>query len=148
MKLAGLTIGLLLALFVPLASGSTRLPTLLGDGAQFRLTWQVRPASILYTGDGSGILGGFDGAGIKHPGHLKWLTWTTGDATASGAVWIDNCSPSCANGTFKAHAVRVRAFRPVRGRFTRLTLSYHGPSGAKRWGIRRIGGSWMYYIVG
>ena len=148
MKLAGLTAVLLLTLAVPVASASTPLPTLLGDAAHFRLTWQVRPASILYTGDSTAILGGWDGRGIAHPGHLKWLTWTTNDATASGAVWLDNCSPSCANGTFKARSVTVHAFRPVHGHFTRLTLSYHGPARAKRWGIKRIGGSWTYYIIG
>jgi hypothetical protein len=46
--------------------GSPADPTLLGDGPNGRLTWQVRPASIAYTGDGSGILGGFDGTGIDH----------------------------------------------------------------------------------
>ena len=148
MKLAGLTAVLLLALAVPAASASTRLPTLLGDAAHFHLTWQVRPASILYTGDGSGILGGFDGTGAAQPGHLKWQSWTTTRAEGSGAVWIDNCKPSCANGTFKPHAVKVVAFRPEDGHFMRLTLTYHGPSRAKDWGIRRIGGSWSYYLVG
>jgi hypothetical protein len=148
MKLAGLMGVLLLALVVPVASASTPLPTLLGDAAHFRLTWQVRPASILYTGDGSGILGGFDGAGVKHPGHLEWQSWTSSRAAGSGAVWLDNCKPSCASGIFKAHAVKVIAFRPEDGHFTRLTLSYHGSSRAKRWGIHRTGGSWMYYIVG
>ena len=148
MKLAALTAGLLLALAAPVASASTRLPTLLGDAAHFRLTWQVRPASILSTGDGSAILGGFDGTGAAHPGHLKWQSWTATGATGSGADWIDDCKPNCANGTFKAHPVKVAAFRPEDGHFTRLTLSYHGPSRAKRWRIRRIGGSWSYYLVG
>lgn len=148
MRLAGLTTVLLLALVVPVASASTSRTTLLGDAAHFRLTWQVRPASILYTGDGSGILGGFDGTGARHPGHLKWQSWTPTRAAGSGAVWIDDCTPSCANGTFTAHAVKVVAFRPEHGHFTRLTLRYHAPGSAKRWGIRRSGGSWMYYIVG
>ena len=148
MKLAALTAVLLLALVVPVASASTRLPTLLGDAPHFHLTWQVKPASILYTGDGSGILGGFDGTGAVHPGRLMWQTWTATRATGSGADWIDDCRPNCANGTFKAHAVKVVAFRPEGGHFTRLTLSFHGAHGAKKWGIRRNGGSWMYYIVG
>ena len=147
MRLVGLT-AFLLALAVPAASASAPLPTLLGDTAHFHLTWQVRPASILYTGDGSGILGGFDGTGAKHPGHLKWQSWSADRAEGSGAVWLDECKPSCANGTFKAQAVRVVAFRPEAGHFTRLTLMYHAPSGTKRWGIHRNGGSWMYYIVG
>ena len=147
-SIVGLSAVLLIALVAPVASGSTGLPTLLGDGPHFRLIWQVKPASILYTGDGSAILGGFDGTGAAHPGHLKWLKWSTSRAAGSGAVWIDNCRPNCANGTFTARAVKVLAFRPVRGHFTRLTLRYRGPRRAKRWGIRRIGGSWAYYIIG
>jgi hypothetical protein len=147
-SIAGLTALLLLASVVPVASGSTPTTRLLGDAVHFRLTWQVRPTSILYTGDGSGILGGFDGTGASHPGHLRWLSWTRSRAVGFGAVWLDDCSPSCASGTFTAHTVKVVAFRPVRGHFTRLTLLYHGGHRAKRWAIGRIGGSWGYYIVG
>jgi hypothetical protein len=137
-------------LVVPLALGATGLPRLLGDGPHGRLTWQIRPAHILYTGDGSGRLGGFDGTGAAHPGHLKWASWTRTQATGSGAVWLDSCTPDCAQGKFTAHAAKVRAFRPVKGRFTRLTLrySYHGKRYIDRRGIWRTGGFWSYYIVG
>jgi hypothetical protein len=137
------------ALFVGSSSGSGRVPSLLGDASHWRLTWQVRPASILYTGDSSGILGGFDGSGIAHPGHLAWKTWTQQRATGSGANWIDDCNNGCQNGNFSAHAVRVEAFRPVRGHFTRLTLRYryHGKRHVEQWGIRRVGGYWGYYII-
>jgi hypothetical protein len=130
------------------ASGG--LPKLLADGPHFSLTWQVHPAHIVYTGDGSGVLGGFDGSGIAHPGHLAWSSWTETRASGSGAVWIDNCTPDCAGGKFTAHAVGLVAFRPVRGRFTRLTLTYTYKG--KRWvdkrGIVFHAGSWMYDIVG
>jgi hypothetical protein len=150
MRLAGLTTVLLLALVVPLASASTQQTRLLGDSARFYLTWQVRPASILYTEDSSGILGGFDGTGIASPGHLKWSRWSAGRAVGSGAVWIDDCKPSCSGGTFTAHAVSVVAFRAVGDHFTRLTLryTYRGKQHVEHWGIRRTGSSWSYYLVG
>jgi hypothetical protein len=137
------------ALFVGPASGSARLPRLLGDASHWRLTWQVRPANILYTGDSSAILGGSDGTGIAHPGHLAWKTWTPHRATASGADWIDDCKNGCHDGNFIAHAVTVEAFRPVRGHFTRLTLRYRyqGKRRVELWGIRPVGGSWGFYIV-
>jgi hypothetical protein len=137
------------ALFVGPSSGSARVPRLLGDASHWRLTWQVRPASILYTGDSSGILGGFDWTGIAHPGHLAWKTWTRQRATGSGANWIDDCHNGCHDGNFRAHAVTVEAFRPVRGHFTRLTLRYRfqGKRRVELWGIRRVGESWEYYIV-
>jgi hypothetical protein len=137
------------AVLVGSASGSARLPRLLGDAPHWRLTWQVRPASILYTGDSSGILGGFDGTGIAHPGHLAWKTWTPRQATGSGANWIDNCKNGCHNGNFIAHAVTVEAFRPVHGHFTRLRLRYRYQRKARveLWGIRRVGESWGYYVI-
>jgi hypothetical protein len=135
---------------VPLAVGSRGLPRLLATSVHgHRYVWQIRPAEIVYTGDGSGVLGGFDGTGAAHPGHLKWSTWTRKQATGSGAVWLDNCIPYCSSGTFKAYAVSVRAFRTVKGRFTRLTLrfSYQGKRTVDRRGIWRVGGSWSYYLL-
>jgi hypothetical protein len=132
-------------LLAAIALGATRLPRLLAnDGGHI---WQVRPAQILYTGDGSGRLGGFDGTGLVHPGHVKWASWTQTEAVGSGAVWIDDL------GTVTAHRAEVTAFRRVEGRFTRLTLrySYHGKLYVDRRGIRRTGGtgtSWGYYILG
>lgn len=133
------------------ASGS--LPKLLADGPRFLPTWQIRPAHIDYTGDGSGMLGGFDGTGaqhVAHPGHLGWATWTQNNATGSGAVWIDDCTPDCATGTFTPHAVTLTAFRVVKGHFTRLTIrySYRGKHYTDRLGIIFHAGSWTYYIVG
>lgn len=148
-SVAGLAAVFLCLLFVPSALASARQPRLLADGPHGVLTWQVRPAHILYTGDGSGRLGGFDGTGAAHPGDLKWTTLTRTQATGSGAVWLDNCTPDCADGKFTAYAVKVRAFRPVKGRFTRLTLrySYHGKRRVDTRGIRRTGSFWSYYIV-
>jgi hypothetical protein len=140
---AGLTFG-------ATAGASGGLPKLLADGPHFSATWQVRPAHIVYTGDGSGVLGGFDGTGSAHPGRLIWSSWTTTRAQGSGAVWLDDCTPDCADGKFTPHAVKVNAFRPINGHFTRLTLTYtynHKRYADKR-GIIRNAGTWMYYIVG
>jgi hypothetical protein len=153
MRLTGLgcvSAAVLLAVLAPLASGSTQQTRLLGDSARFYLTWQVRPSSILYTEDTTGILGGFDGTGIARPGHLKWSTWSTGRAVGSGAVWIDGCKPTCSGGTFTAHVVSVVASRAVGDHFTRLTLhyTYRGKKRVDHWGIRRTAGTWSYYLVG
>jgi hypothetical protein len=85
----------------------------------------VRPPNVNYTGDGSGMLGGFDGTGTGgHFGHLKWSVWSQLEAVGFGALWLDTCEPNCASGQFVAHAVSVRAFAPLGGYFTRLTLRY------------------------
>jgi len=77
-----------------------------------------------YTGDGTGYVGGFDGRGRNHFGHMKWLTYTTQAATGTGALWGDNGIPNDAEGTFSPVPVKVRAFAPRDGHFTRLTLRY------------------------
>jgi hypothetical protein len=96
---------------------------------------RVRPAEISYTGDGTGIVGGFDGTSVRHPGHLNWLRYTRRDGRARGLLWLDDCDPSCAEGAFHATPVSVHVWRPRRGVFRRLTLSF-GYSG-KHWLDRR-----------
>ncbi len=111
--------GLALSAAAASASSLPGLPTELGGPR-----YQVRPARIDFTGDGTGQLGGFDGTGRRSFGHLHWRFWNRRDAAATGAVWIDDCKPDCAAGRFHAYAVRVFAFRPRRHHFTRLTLRY------------------------
>ena len=122
------------------------LPTLLGNSPKGPEKLLVRPAQIIYTGDGSGILGGFDGAPGKGFGHLRWTRWTTGSAYGHGADWIDDCRPDCAGGTFTAHAATLNAFRPRGGRFTRLTVksSYRGKSLVNRLKLERSHGALIY----
>ena len=139
------------ALMVSLAAvGASTVPTLLGDGPHQAETWQVRPAHIVYTGDGSGVLGGFNGSGVGHPGRITWSSWTTTRAAGTGAVWLDDCKPDCAQGRFHPAAVTLTAFRPVGGHFTRLTLVYNaeGRHWVDKRGIGRRGGNWQYFIVG
>jgi hypothetical protein len=152
--IAGAALGTTLMLRPPRGSGSanalahaaTRMPTLLVNGGpQGTYRWQVRPADawILYTGDGSGRLGGTGGTGLVHPGHLKWESWTKTRATGSGAVWLDD------QGTVRKDRVRVRAFRPINGHFTRLTLRYsdRGKEYIDTRSIGRNGSLWSYGIV-
>lgn len=125
------------------AAGLPRLLTQIGRGDQFL----VRPAQIVYTGDGSGVLGGFDGRG-PYPrfGRLRWSLWNRQRALASGAVWLDDCTPNCAQGTFHPYAVTVRAFKPQSGHFTRLTLRYRyeGKEVVDPRRLRRFGLNYTY----
>jgi hypothetical protein len=126
------------------------LPTLLGNSPKGPSKLLVRPAQIIYTGDGSGILGGFDGGRGKGFGHLTWTRWTTGSAFGHGADWIDACRPDCADGTYTAHAATLNAFRPRGGRFTRLTVrsSYQGKPLVNRLKLVRSDGALIYEISG
>jgi hypothetical protein len=113
-----------LVTLLPASAGAAGLPTLLtqiGLGS----TFAARPAQVIYTGDGSGVLGGFSGKGpLPRFGRLNWSLWNHRRAAGSGAVWLDDCTPNCADGTFHPYAVRVSAFDPEAGHFTHLILRY------------------------
>jgi hypothetical protein len=116
---------------------------------------QVRPHTIIYTGDGSGLLAGTGKASRRpHFGRLDWTGWSATGAQATGANWINNCRPSCANGRFSSYPVKIRAFRPrvVAGLkiFTRMKVSYtaHLPSfvhhRTRVWKIRHTGHAYFW----
>jgi hypothetical protein len=131
------------------ATSAEALPGLLtqiGRGSSFA----VRPAQVIYTGDGSGVLGGFTGKGpLRHFGQLRWSSWTNSQARGSGAVWLDDCTPNCAQGTFHPYAVQIRAFGAHSGHFTRLTLhyTYKGKHVVDQRGVAKYGAYYGYYIV-
>ena len=148
--MASRTALLILALLVCSASSAEALPgalTQTGHGPPFA----VRPAQIIYTGDGSGVLGGFTGNGpLPRFGRLHWSSWTNIQAHGSGAVWLDDCTPNCAEGTFHPYAVSIRAFAPHGGHFTRLTLryTYEAKHVVDRRGVSKFGTNYGYYIIG
>jgi hypothetical protein len=84
---------------------------------------KIRPTSITYTGDGTGVLGG-----ISIKGAIHWTSWTSQRALGTGYDRIDTCEKSCAGGPFFFYPVRLEAWRPgtLHGRlvFTRLTRWY------------------------
>lgn len=118
--------------------------------------FQIRPAVISYTGDGTGVVGGPDGTSVRHLGHLRWTTYNARLGVAVGRVWLDDCSPDCADGRFTASKVRVRVSSPTQGHFRLLTLSYRFQG--RRYVDRRVAkwyagfdglpGYWNYAICG
>jgi hypothetical protein len=134
---------------------TARLPGLLTHQSAHH-PFQVRPAVVGFTGDGSAFLGGFDGGtAADHFGHMSWSSWTATVAVGTGAVWIDDCEPSCAGGTYAPSAVSVRAFAPHEGHFTRMTLrfDYHGEAIVEELGVHllraspHVPGFYEYFIV-
>ena len=92
---------------------------------------KVRPGSIVYTGDGTGVLAG-RGTRSRHPkfGRLHWTAWNPTEGRAFGADWVNNCVPFCAAGTFTPYPVNIKVFRPrlLSGHriFTRMQVTYTG----------------------
>lgn len=109
------------------------------------LTWEsgdafsVRPQLIVYTGDAAGLIG-------RHPGTKKgkiiWSSWTAKAAKGRGSVWLNNCNPSCAEGTYIRYRGRVSLTRPRKGHFTRLSISVPG----MRKDTRTLQRSANYYV--
>ena len=91
----------------------------------------VRPAVVIFTGDGSGVLGGRDGAPKWNAkkgqfvgfGHFDWKVWTAQRAVVDGVVWARTCwSTSCEGHRYSPFPAKAVASRPVGGRFTRLAV--------------------------
>lgn len=86
------------------------------------LRW--RPHSIVYSEDGASL---FAGTGRIHA-HMRWTMWNQRQARGRGADWHDDCTPSCAGGTYHSYPATVHLYRPRRlgGHrvFTRMTIAY------------------------
>ncbi|MGA9875517.1 MAG: hypothetical protein WBQ21_06895 [Solirubrobacteraceae bacterium] len=87
---------------------------------------QVEPTSIIYTGDGTGLLGG---ANVRNRSSgIDWTKWTTDVALGTGFNQLNNCTPSCAGGKFHGYPVKIEMWHPqILGGilvFTRMTIFY------------------------
>jgi hypothetical protein len=56
----------------------------------------AEPPQIIVSGDGSAFVGG-----------LTWTGWGSSGATGSGTLKLDNCEPSCAQGTYTPYQATV-----------------------------------------
>jgi hypothetical protein len=111
----------------------TPLPTLL-TGWYGRYT--VRPTSIYYTGDGSGLIGKLrphDGLSGPGRGSLRWTRWTRQGAAAFGTLWLKLGVPAFSPYTRFQLTLTAGRFRD--GHFTRMTLHYrvHGKPQTQTW---------------
>jgi hypothetical protein len=61
---------------------------------------------------------------------IRWTRWAAARSFGVGLLWVDDCVPSCASGTFRPRGVSIQAFSVRDGRFTRLLLIYR--SGSRR----------------
>ena len=97
---------------------------------------QVEPATITYTGDGTGFFGG---ANVRDRNSgIHWTKWTPRVALGSGFNQLNNCNPDCAGGKFRGYPVKIELWLPrTLARtlvFTRMTIFYKKgrPSGEPR----------------
>jgi hypothetical protein len=75
---------------VTAAASAQPLPVAYGfDGASGWQHGQVRPHDIYFGAGGSLLVRG-----------LTWSNWAQGSAVAHGVRWADDCTPTCAAGTY------------------------------------------------
>jgi hypothetical protein len=106
------------------AAGLPRSPAHLGSSAK---ALKIKPRSIVLIGDGTGLLAGPNAKGRNGIG---WTSWTATSAAGTGSEQVDNCEPSCADGTFTGYPVNIEQWRPrsLGGEmvFTRMTIWFTG----------------------
>jgi hypothetical protein len=114
---------------------------------------QVRPYRVLAAdignvvhGDaGDALLAGSGSSGTLSPprsdrlsnfGRLRWTSWSETGGTATGAMWINSCSPTCAGGTYRRIKASIQMSRLNSAElFTRMTVHagrYTGSLAARR----------------
>jgi hypothetical protein len=125
-KLIG-ALAVAVALGTPAAAMAASIPLAADNQGAGGHALGYRPAQIVYSGDGTAFLAG-QGTSARHPGRLRWTTWSTTRALGYGATWMDNCKPNCAAGTYFSYPSNVRLYRPrVLGGhlvFTRMTVTF------------------------
>jgi hypothetical protein len=110
--------------------------------------FKVRPAAILVSGDGSGWLGG-DGYGATPPdyGTIRWTKFRRSGARGRGRMFINDCDPDCAGGTFSNWKAVIRARRVRHRHYTRLSAAYErgGEHVVARWKLVRSSPTYAYW---
>lgn len=102
--------------------------------ADFTSRFDVRPATIDPTGDGSIVIGKFARRGHR----IRWRVWNTVEAYGAATVWVDNGIPNVAQGTFHSYRGDLHAYRVRDGRFTRLTVRYRKAGKLKIWSLALV----------
>ncbi len=146
-KLAGIALstGIVMLILVAGSVQASTPPKLLTQQAHD--PFRVRPAMIGYTGDGTGFVG--KSPIDKHRGFLHWKSWRATTAYGTATIWLNDCTPSCAGGTFHSYRGSVRASRVRHGDFTRMTLRfrYNGRSVTDERKLLRAGSTYFWGIV-
>ena len=85
---------------------------------------QVRPANIVLTcADSNRYIKG-----------IKWRSWTSKRAEATGTLYWNGCSPACYDGKWHSMKIQFSALDPKTVLTHRIFTELYGPSGA--WGSR------------
>jgi hypothetical protein len=147
---------------LPLGSASAvaaTQPKLLAGPYGSSSSFEVRPATLILSPDGSAILGRLPNwvgrpGGRRYigpdRGSLNWQWWTPKQAEqagygrrigayAYGILWNNDCKPDCATGTYYASDAELTAWRVRDGHYTREGLQYTNPRGLAWYSVVKLG---------
>jgi hypothetical protein len=109
--------------------------------------FKVRPATVLVSGDGSAWLGGAGHGEPPNYGTIRWTKFRRSFARGRGRMFINDCDPDCAGGTFSNWKAVIRARRVRHGHYTRLSAAYerNGERLVARWTLVRSSPTYAYW---
>lgn len=137
--LTGLTAGAATFGLVCGGSGAYSATRILRYGCSHKFVRQ--PSEILLSCDDTSVLGGHR-TSTQRFGEIHWSSYGSSNAYGSGVWWGNHCQPDCASGHWSGQADKMHAFRPRRGRFTRLTITTS--NGTYRLRLKRGGVEWAW----
>jgi hypothetical protein len=118
----GVAVGLIAA-----SGASAAMAAVPGVTSEASAPPKVKPATLVYTGDGSAFFAGANKVKGNF-GSLLWSKWNKKKALGSGGNWLNDCKPSCAKGHFHGYAVTLKLTTPktIEGLrvFTRMAVTY------------------------
>jgi hypothetical protein len=146
MRTAGQVTFYTAALAVLVSAAAAHARPKLHDGAS---GFELRPATILVSGDGSGWLGGAGYGDAGDYGRIRWTKFRRSGARGNGRVFINDCDPDCAGGTFSSWKAVIRARRVRKGHYTRLSARYRrdGERVTDRWKLQVNSPTYAYWLA-
>jgi hypothetical protein len=110
---------------------------------------ELEPATILVSGDGSGVLGGKGFGDPPDYGRIRWQRFNRSGARGSGLMFINDCDPDCAGGTMHGSKAAIRAWRVRKGHYTRLSARYehNGKTTTTRWRLVVASPTYAFWLV-
>ena len=111
------------------SAASTNAATLLGSATPSSpASFRTRPAVLSLSGDGTAFAGGHgwkvEGRRVVSFGAIQWTSFGGPHASGVGLLWLNDCTPSCAGGTFKHYPAKILARAVHNGHYTRLGVTF------------------------
>jgi hypothetical protein len=108
---------------------ATDKPTLLGSStAATQETFGIRPDIVPLSGDGTAFVGGpgwqEHGQRISSFGRIAWASFGGSKASGRGLMWLNDCTPDCAEGRFQHYPAKIQASSIREHHYTRLIVTF------------------------